>query len=122
GVVSQSRPLVAAASAVGVASLLALRGFLHKLVKETLTEDELRDALVFMLFALVVLPIAPDVATGPYGAINPQALTRLVVVLMALAAVAHVAQRMMGPRFGFALTGFVGGFMSSTATIAALSF
>jgi uncharacterized membrane protein (DUF4010 family) len=114
-------PVVAAAAAVVVTSLLAMRGRLHHLVREALTQDELRDGLSFLVFALVLLPVAPDVRWGPYGAINPQSLTRLVVVLMFLNGLAHMAQRLIGPRYGFTLTGFLGGFVSSSATIAALS-
>ena len=65
-------------------------------------------------------PVAPDAPWGPYGAVNPQSLTRLVVVLMFLNGLAHMAQRVVGPRHGLAITGFVGGFVSSSATIAAL--
>lgn len=120
GLLALSYPALAAGTATVVAAVLALRGRLHKLTGETLTNEELRDGLIFLLFALVVLPMAPDVSTGPYGAINPQSLSRLVVVLMFLTGMAQMAQRLLGPRFGLSLTGFVGGFVSSSATIAML--
>ena len=121
GLLALDAPLVAPAVAVVVAWLLALRGELHELVRKTLSERELRDLLIFLLVALVVMPIAPDEALGPYGAINPQALVRLVLVLMAVASAGYVAQRLLNPRLGLALVGFVAGFVSSSATIAAMS-
>ncbi len=120
GVLALSNPTLSAGGAAVVASLLAFRGGLHKFAQEILSQEELHDSLVFLLFALVVLPIAPDAQAGPYGAINPQSLTRLVVVLMFLTGVAHIAQRLVGARLGLTLTGFVGGFVSSSATIALL--
>lgn len=121
GALALDRPIVAPAAAVVMTWILALRGELHHLVKKTLTERELRDALIFLLIALVVLPIAPDQAMGPYGAVNPQSLVRLVLVLMAVTSTGYIARRAISPRLGLAVTGFVGGFISSSATIAAMS-
>lgn len=121
GYLALRQPALSAAAAVATTWLLAMRGRLHHFVRDTLTEDELRGALLFLLFALVVLPIAQDVRWGPYGAVNPQSLTRLVIVLMFMNGLAHMAQRLVGPRYGLVFTGFVGGFVSSSATIAALS-
>jgi uncharacterized membrane protein (DUF4010 family) len=119
GALALRNPTLCAAGAVTVASLLALRSPLHHWVGEVLSDDDLRDGLVFLVFALVVLPVAPDVRVGPYGAINPQSLARLVVVLMFVQGVGNIARRAIGPRYGLAVAGFVGGFVSSSATIAA---
>jgi uncharacterized membrane protein (DUF4010 family) len=120
GMLAIESPLLAPAVAVVMTWILALRGELHQLVRKTLTERELRDGLIFLLFALVLMPMAPDRALGPYGAVNPQLLVRLVVVLMAINAAGYVAQRLLDPKLGLAVTGFVAGFVSSSATIAAL--
>lgn len=83
--------------------------------------SELRDALLSLLFALIALLLAPDVHIGPYGALHPPSIARLIVLLMAISAAGSLAQRWFGPRYGLVLAGFVGGFISSSATIAALS-
>jgi uncharacterized membrane protein (DUF4010 family) len=85
------------------------------------TRAERRDLLLFLLFAFVLLPLAPNQPFGPYGAINPQLLVRLVVVLMAIMGAGYVAQRLLDPKVGLAVTGLVAGFVSSSATIAAMS-
>jgi uncharacterized membrane protein (DUF4010 family) len=121
GALALSQPALAAAAAVVVTLLLAAREPMHKLLRETLTQAELRDALIFLLFALVVLPIAPDLRVGPYGALHPPSIARLLVVLMAVSGAGYVAQRLIGPRYGLAIAGFAGGFISSSATIGALS-
>jgi uncharacterized membrane protein (DUF4010 family) len=121
GALSLTRPVLAAATSVVVTVLLAAREPMHKLLRETLTQRELRDALIFLLFALVVLPIAPDVHIGPYGALHPPSVARLIVVLMAVSGAGYVAQRLLGPRYGAVVAGFAGGFISSSATIGAFS-
>jgi uncharacterized membrane protein (DUF4010 family) len=121
GVLALSEPILAASASVIVTVLLAAKEPMHKLVRETLTKEELRDALIFLLFALVVLPSVPDVHVGPYKALHPPSLVRLVVLLMAITGAGHIARRMLGSRFGSAVTGLAGGFISSSATIAAFS-
>jgi len=120
GALSLKSPALAAAVAVVVATLLASAEPLHELVRVRLTRSELRDGLLLLLFALVLLPIAPDTELGPYRAINPQSLVRLIVVLMAVSSAGHVAQRLLGARLGLMVLGFAGGLVSSTATIASM--
>jgi uncharacterized membrane protein (DUF4010 family) len=76
---------------------------------------------MFLLIAVVILPISPDRPMGPYGAVNPQSLVRLVVVLMGLTSAGYLAQRLINPKLGLAITGLAAGFVSSSAAIAAMS-
>jgi uncharacterized membrane protein (DUF4010 family) len=117
GALAQVRPGLALAIGVLSASILAFRATLHELVRRTLSERELLDALVLGVAALVVWPLLPNRALDPLGAINPSTLWRLVVTSMALGGAGHVATRIVGPRFGLALSGFASGFISSSATI-----
>lgn len=89
-------------------------------MRPSLTKKELRTGLGFLLGAVLLLPLAPDRPLGPYGAINPQSLVRLVFVLAAISFAGRLAERLLGPRFGLSLTGLAGGLVSSTATIAAM--
>jgi uncharacterized membrane protein (DUF4010 family) len=121
GVVVIEHPFVASALAVVITWILALRSELHRIVRDKLSERELRDALLFLLIAVVILPVSPDEPMGPYGAVNPQSLVRLVVVLMALTSAGYLAQRLINPKLGLAITGLAAGFVSSSAAIAAMS-
>jgi uncharacterized membrane protein (DUF4010 family) len=120
GALAQDEPELAAGLAVAVTILLASRTRLHRLVRDTLTEDELHDGLVFAAAALVVLPLAPNRDLGPYGALNPFTIWRLVVLIMAISAVGYVALRIVGPRYGLPFAGFASGFVSSILTIVAM--
>lgn len=61
--------------------------------------------------------LAPDRFMGPFDALNPRAIARLIVLVMAISALGYVAMRALGPRYGLPLAGFSSGFVSSTATI-----
>ncbi len=120
GALAVRQPALAAGLAVTVAILLALRTRLHRFVRTVLTEQELHDALLFAAAALVVLPLTPDRAVGPFGVLNPRTLWKLVILVMAISASGYVLLRLLGPRLGLPLSGFASGFVSSTATIGAM--
>jgi uncharacterized membrane protein (DUF4010 family) len=73
-----------------------------------------------VVIAVLALLLAPDVRVGPYRAIHPQSIARLVVLIMLISGAGHLAQRTLGARFGFVTSGFASGFISSSATIGAL--
>jgi uncharacterized membrane protein (DUF4010 family) len=112
---------LAAGVGVGVTLLLAERGRLHHLVRDTLSEQELHDGLLFAASALIVLPLVPDEGFGPHDALNPFTVWRLVVIVMAINGLGYVALRILGPKRGLPLAGLIGGFVSSTATVAAMA-
>src|SRR5262249_1676571 len=55
-----------------------------------------------------------------YGALNPHTIWIVVILVMAVSALGYVAVRALGARFGLPLAGLASGFISSTATIAAM--
>ena len=115
-----TRPALAAGLAVAVAVLLAARSPLHRFVRSVLTEDEVRDALIFAVATLVILPLLPDRPVGPFAAVNPRTTWIVVILVMAIGAGGYIAVRILGARFGLPLAGLAGGFISSTATIGAM--
>jgi len=120
GVTAVDRPALAAGAAVVVALLLAARSRLHRFATVVLTADELRDALLLAAAALVILPLIPAAPIDWLGGVDPRRLWGLVVLLMILQAAGHVALRVAGPRLGLPLSGVASGFVSSTATFAAM--
>jgi uncharacterized membrane protein (DUF4010 family) len=103
-----------------VGLVLAYRDALHRLARDTLSEEEVHDGLLFAAAALIVLPLVPDEGFGPQDSLNPFTVWRLVVIVMAIQALGYIALRTIGPRFGLLLSGFVSGFVSSTATVATM--
>jgi uncharacterized membrane protein (DUF4010 family) len=120
GGLSMQLPAMAGGLGVVVVVLLAVKSRLHQFVGSILTEDELHDALIFAGATLVVLPLVPDRPMGPYGALNPHSIWVIVILIMAISAAGYVAVRLLGARFGLPIAGLASGFISSTATIAAM--
>lgn len=120
GVAAIHDPLVSAAVAVIAAALLNLRDPLHHFSRVSLTAVELRDALVLAGAVVVILPLLPNAPSHWLFGVNPRRLWTLVIVLMTLQAAGHIALRLTSPRLGLALSGLASGFISSTATIAAM--
>lgn len=118
GGLAQPEPGLAAALAVLVALLLQSRAALHRFSRELISEAEVRDGLLLLAAIVLVLPLLPNAAVGPYGVLNPAKLWQLVVLVMAISAAGHIALRVVGGRFGLPLAGFFAGFVSSTAAIA----
>jgi uncharacterized membrane protein (DUF4010 family) len=113
---AMSAPTFAAALAVIVTILLSAREEIHRFVRKAINDDELDDLLIVAAAALVVLPLLPDRSVGPFGAVNPRTVWRIVVLIMAIQAAGYVAVRLLDPRFGLLLAGFASGFVSSIAT------
>jgi uncharacterized membrane protein (DUF4010 family) len=120
GALAMQAPGLAAMAGVAIAILLAARTPLHHFVGSVLTEQEIRDTLLLAGASLVVLPLLPDRALGPFGALNPHAIWIVVVLVLSITAVGHLAVRALGARFGLPVAGLAAGFVSSAATIAAM--
>jgi uncharacterized membrane protein (DUF4010 family) len=112
--------LLAAGVGVVLALILVARGRMHHFVNTVLTEQELHDTLLFFAITLIAIPLVPDRFMGPFDALNPRALTTLIVVVMAISATGYVGMRWLGPQHGLPLAGFASGFVSSAATIHAM--
>ncbi|TVT81440.1 MgtC/SapB family protein [Pseudomonas sp. H3(2019)] len=113
-------PELATAIGVVMAGLLTYRQKLHHFARSQLTNAEMRDGLVLLVAALVVLPLAPDRYIGPYAAINLRTICTLTVLLMTIGAVGHIAVRTVGTRYGYPISAIASGFVSGTVTIAAM--
>jgi uncharacterized membrane protein (DUF4010 family) len=120
GALARTSPELAAVMGIALAAILAAREEMHRFVHQVITEQELKDVIIFLAAAMIFLPLSPDRYTGPFLAINPHELASFVVAVMSISAMGYMAKRTLGLRAGMALTGFAGGFISSTATILAM--
>ncbi len=103
-----------------VAIVLSARSALHKFVRTSLTDAEIRSGLILSAASLIVLPILPDQTIGPFDAVNPHKIWIVVILMMTIGAAGHIAVRAVGMNLGLPLVGAVSGFVSSAATIAAM--
>lgn len=117
GVLCARSLVLAAALAAGLTVMLAARDRLHRFARHWLNPAEVRDGIVLAALVLLALPLLPDRPLwGPV--LNPHAIVRLLALLLAVQAVAHLARRLLAARHAVALSSLASGFVSSTATIA----
>ena len=120
GALAYSRPALAVALAVVVVGLLVSKNRIHRFAREIVSEVELEDAIKFFVVAFVILPLLPDRALGPYGVLNPARVWLLVVLLTGIGWAGYIGVRALGPQRGLLVTGLAGGFVSASATTAAM--
>ena len=98
-----------------MAMLLHLRDELKGWVQR-LSDRDVRAAMQFVVISLIILPVLPDQAYGPYDVLNPRQIWWMVVLIVGINLAGYAAFRWMGHRAGTALAGVLGGAISSTAT------
>ncbi len=108
------QPEIAVALGIIVSAVLAFKQSLHHLAGR-IGEEDLFAGLKLLLASFIVLPLLPDRALDPFGALNPRTLWLLVILISGLSLVGYVAARLLGPDRGTSITGAVGGLVSSTA-------
>ena len=75
---------------------------------------------VLVAVAFVVLPLLPDRGMGPYGVLNPFKIWMLVVAIVGIGGLGYLGVRLLGAKRGLLVSGFAGGFVSASATTAAM--
>ena len=121
GMLANAHPELAAGCGVVLAAVLAARNRLHHFATQWLTESELHDVLLLSALSLVLLPLLPTEPLAWLGHLSPRRMLWLVIVMLLVQGAGHVALRVLGPRAGLALSGLLGGFVSSTATIGSMA-
>jgi uncharacterized membrane protein (DUF4010 family) len=120
GGLALNEPQIAGALAVVVTIILAARTKVHDWINNVLTDEEIRDGLVLLAAALVILPLLPEKPVDPWGVVDLRKLWTLAVLVMAINGLGYIAVRALGAKVGLALAGLFSGFVSSTATIGAM--
>ncbi len=120
GALATRQPALASSVAVTVAIVLAARDPIHRFVRSVLSEQEVADALIFAAAVLVIFPLVPDRYIGPFAAINPRIIWKIVILMMSISGAGYVAVRLLGTGYGLPLAGLASGFVSSAATISAM--
>ena len=121
GYLVHSHETLAVSATIVLAILLASKQSLHGFVKEAVSERELFDTLKFLAVVLVVYPLLPDRALGPWGFLNPSKIWLLVVLVSTVSYSGYLLVRWLGPERGVRLSALAGGLVSTTATTLALA-
>jgi len=98
-----------------VAVLLQAKAPFRQVV-ERLGETDLRAIFKFVLLSLVILPVLPDEAFGPWAVFNLFEIWLLVVLIVGINLAGYIAWKFIGSGSGALVGGLLGGVISSTAT------
>jgi uncharacterized membrane protein (DUF4010 family) len=107
------------AAAVLMTMLLAWKVELHRFAGG-LQPSEIRSAVLLGLLALVVYPLLPNRFIDRWELINPQRAWITVIVIAGIGFVNYVLLKVYGTR-GMYLSGFLGGFVNSSAAAVELA-
>lgn len=117
---SQQGATIAVVVGGAVTVLLTIKVPIHEFADRIERSERLASAK-FVLVVLVVLPALPDRELEALYGLNPRFVWLMVVFVTGLGFVAYVLGRVLGPERGIAITGVVGGFVSSTATTVSMA-
>jgi uncharacterized membrane protein (DUF4010 family) len=107
-------PIPAATFAVVTTLLLSFKAPLHHFA-EKIQKEELYAILKFGIVSVIVLPLLPNRAYGPFNVLNPRLIWSMVVLISAVSMIGYLLMHWLGARQGVAVTGLLGGLASSTA-------
>lgn len=85
-----------------------------------LTETELRSAILLAILAFVIYPALPTGFIDRWNLIEPRAAWVTVILIAAIGFANYILLKLYGAK-GIELTGFLGGFVNSTVTVAELA-
>ena len=104
---------------MALAALLAFKQALHDWL-DKVTWKELRSALLILAATAIALPLLPDRAIDPWGAINPRELWLLTILVAGASFAGYVAVRVLGDEVGVLAGAAAGALVSSTVVTAEL--
>jgi uncharacterized membrane protein (DUF4010 family) len=111
-----TRALTVIAMAVVVTLLLSAKAPLHRWVSK-MSEDDLIAVVKLLIVGTVVLPQLPDHGYGPWQALNPFSIGKMVALIAAVGFAGWLGTRVLGPGRGMLVTGAVD--LSAVATLLA---
>ena len=110
--------LFAIVSSIVVSFLLIQKKPLHQFAGN-LTKEELYNAIQFLAVAFILYPVMPEKQF--FGLVNLRSAILIVILVSLISFLSYVLLRKFGTKRGICYSGFVGGFVNSEATTAALA-
>ncbi len=101
-----------------IAVLLQFKEPMHQFAGR-MTERDVQAVMRFVIISLIILPVLPDEAFGPYQVLNPREIWLMVVLIVGIGLAGYVSYKLFGEQAGVVLGGILGGLISSTATTVA---
>ncbi len=113
-----SQYLVAVIISVVTTGFLTVKHELHGVVK-LMNLKEIRSTIEFAALAFIILPLMPDAYIDPFKVFNPFRFWLTVILVAGISFFSYITLRIV--KNGLAVTGFLGGFISSKLTVNSLA-
>ncbi|MFM8745920.1 MAG: MgtC/SapB family protein [Aestuariivirga sp.] len=111
---------LAAGAGVATVGLLAYKTQLHGFLAR-ITWAELRSGFLLAARTFIALPLLPDRAIDPWGALNPHELWLVTILIAAVSFAGYLAVKLVGASQGVVLAAALGGLVSSTVVTLTLA-
>src|ERR1700691_4825129 len=111
---SYAEPVAIAVTLIVVVFLEA-KQYLEKLLRETISITEFNATLAFVGVVVVIYPLLPEGAYGPYAFFEPRQVWKFVILISSLSYIGYFLEKFLGEEQGLFYTSVLGGLASPTA-------
>jgi uncharacterized membrane protein (DUF4010 family) len=112
-------PSFAEPVAIGVTLIVVVflesKQFIEKLLRETISVTEFNATLAFVGVVVVIYPLLPAGAYGPYAFFDPRQVWKFVILISSISYVGYFLEKFLGEEKGLFYTSVLGGLASTTA-------
>jgi uncharacterized membrane protein (DUF4010 family) len=115
-----AQPIAIAVALITIVCLEA-KQWLRHLVREDVTEAEFNATLGFVAVVLVIYPLLPTEAYGPYSFFKPRQVWMFVILISSISYIGYFLEKYLGGEKGLVYTSILGGLASTTAATLHLS-
>ena len=112
--------LLPAVIAIIIATFLSMKIQLHSFAGKVNAQD-IYATLKLAIITLIILPLLPNKPLGPLNVLNPRLIWYMVILVSSISFVGYVLMKLYGRDKGIAVTGLLGGLVSSTAVTFTMS-
>lgn len=106
---------VAIAVTLIVVVFLETKQYIAKLLRETISITEFNATLAFVGVVVVIYPLLPAGAYGPYAFFDPRQVWKFVILISSISYVGYFLEKFLGQEKGLFYTSVLGGLASTTA-------
>ena len=112
-------PAFAEPVAIGVTLIVVVfletKQYIEKLLRETISVTEFNGTLAFVGVVVVIYPLLPAGAYGPYAFFNPRQIWKFVILISSISYAGYFLEKFLGEEKGLFYTSVLGGLASTTA-------
>lgn len=90
-------------------------------ISDRFTRLEIIETVKFAIVVFLILPLLPNEAIDPWGAINPYNIWLMVILISGISFMGYMASKFIGKNSSILLSALIGGTVSSTAVTTTMS-